>query len=117
MTDAGTAQLVHQGGEVREGVAGAVIELHLLGGKPLPLLEDPVGVLGITAAAHHHRKSLPAGEVGSHQLPVLVTPEHQDHLGRRGLGPPPPSGEPQQRAAGKGQPPEPPGSPATPARP
>jgi len=55
MADVSTAEVVHQRGEVTEGVDGAVIELNSIGGKSPPILKQPVGVLGIGAAAHHHR--------------------------------------------------------------
>jgi len=106
VADAGTAQVVHQGGEVGESVAGAVIELNLMGGQPFPLLEDPVGVLGIAAAAHHHRQAIAAGQISRDQLPVLVATEHQDHLGRRRLGPPPAARQPEQPTSSQGRQPQ-----------
>ena len=106
MADAGLAQVIHQGGEVGQGVTGPVIQLHLVTGQALPLLEDPMGVLGISAATDHHRQAIPTGQGGGCQLPILIAPKHQDHLGRRWLGPPPAPRQPEQAGASQGRQPE-----------
>ena len=101
MANAGLLQLIHQGGEIGEGVVGAVIKLHLVGRQAFPLLEQPAGVLGIAAPGHHHRQAILLGQLSPPLLPGHIPPQHQDHLGRGGSRPPPAPGQPQQ-ASGTG---------------
>ena len=70
-------------------VAGSVIQLNLIGGQALALAKQPVGVFGVAAAAHHHRQTPLLGQLGGDLLPGDVAAEHQNHLGRRWLGPQP----------------------------
>ena len=92
MANAGPLQLIHQGGEIGEGVVGPVIELHLVGGQAFPLLEQPTGVLGIAAPGDHHGQAILLGQLGPPLLPGHIPPQHQDHLGRGGSRPPPAPG-------------------------
>jgi len=117
MADAGPAQIVHQRGEVGDGVCGAVIEVQARRRHPLALLEQPAGVLGVGAAADYHRQAVLAGQAGGHPLALGVAAEHQDHLGRGRLRQPPAPGQPQQTRGRQSQRQQPPaGAAARPTR-